>query len=62
MEDLEKGKEVYVPSDGTILPRTTVEFKDGETVFDVLKRACASKIFNLSMNILQCMEVIIYRE
>ncbi len=47
MEDLKDGKEVYVPSDGTILPRTTVEFKDGETVFDVLKRACASKNIQL---------------
>ena len=47
MGDLKEGKVAYVPSDGTILPSTTVEFKDGETVFDVLKRACASKNIQL---------------
>lgn len=43
MGDLKAGKEVYVPSNGVILPTTTVEFTDGETVFEVLRRACASK-------------------
>ncbi|MCM1273549.1 MAG: DUF4430 domain-containing protein [Clostridium sp.] len=38
--DLVVGKEIYVPSDGVILRTVTVEFKDGETVFDVLKRTC----------------------
>lgn len=34
------GKEAYVPSDGMILPVSKVAFTQGETVFDVLKRAC----------------------
>ena len=40
MSDLTKGKEKYVPSNGVILAASTVEFRDGESVFDVLKRAC----------------------
>ncbi len=43
MKDLEKGLDVYVPDDGTILPTTTVTFTPGETVFDVLKRICEEK-------------------
>ncbi len=39
-KDLTKGKERYVPDNGVILAASTVEFKDGESVFDVLKRAC----------------------
>ena len=31
-----------VPSSGTILSTTTVEFTDGETVYDVLQRVCQS--------------------
>lgn len=38
MGDLTDGKEVLVPSDGIILPRTEVEFYEGESVFDVLQR------------------------
>lgn len=38
MGDLADGKEVLVPSDGIILPRTEVVFYDGESVFDVLQR------------------------
>ena len=40
MDDLDPGKDSYVPADGTILAAVTVSFTDGETVFDVLKRAC----------------------
>lgn len=43
MDKLTSGKEGYVPSDGTILRKTTVGFNEGETVFDVLQRACNSK-------------------
>lgn len=39
--DLAPGKSAFVPVDGTVLAATTVEFSDGETVFDVLSRACA---------------------
>lgn len=41
MDDLEAGKDRYVPSNGIILAASTVEFTEGETVFDVLKRACS---------------------
>jgi len=40
MDWLVKGKEAYVPANGTILARSRIQFVDGETVFDVLKRAC----------------------
>ena len=40
MDELATGKDSYVPADGTVLAATTVSFTDGETVFDVLKRAC----------------------
>lgn len=39
-EDLETSKASYVPENGCILPNVTVEFKKGETVFDVLNRVC----------------------
>lgn len=38
MKDLTPGKEQYVPQNGVLLKATTVEFIQGETVFDVLKR------------------------
>lgn len=37
-DDLNKKKKDYVPKDGWILKKQTVEFEEGETVFDVLKR------------------------
>lgn len=40
MENLEPGKNAYVPANGVILATSTIGFVDGETVFDVLKRAC----------------------
>lgn len=43
MENLEPGLEGYVPSNGTILRKTTVGFNEGETVFDVLNRICKAK-------------------
>lgn len=42
MENLEPGLEGYVPSNGTILSTTRMAFTEGETVFDVLNRACSS--------------------
>lgn len=38
MDNLAEGKDVLVPADGIILPRTEVTFYDGESVFDVLQR------------------------
>jgi len=40
MGELTPGKNIYVPSDGIILAVSHVAFTDGETVYDVLKRAC----------------------
>lgn len=40
MENLDDGKEAYVPANGTILATSSVEFEEGETVFDVLNRVC----------------------
>ena len=37
MGDLREGLAGYVPSNGVILKKTTVELYDGETVFEVLK-------------------------
>lgn len=41
LDDLKTGKEAYVPESGIILGTTTVEFTEGETAFDVLKRVCS---------------------
>lgn len=41
MDQLSAGKEGYVPSNGVILATSAVEFSEGETVFEVLKRACS---------------------
>ena len=41
MENLDPGKAEFVPDDGWIL-YAEMEFTDGETVFDVLKRACTN--------------------
>ena len=47
MSDLDPTKAGYVPSSGCILPVITVEFTKGETVFDVLARAC--KQYNIQI-------------
>lgn len=39
-DNLNPDKAAYVPNDGVILPTVTVSFTEGETVFDVLRRAC----------------------
>lgn len=43
MKDLTPGKEGLIPSDGYILHKTMVTFKDGESVFDVLLRVTREK-------------------
>ena len=40
MDHLAAGKDRYVPSSGIILGTTAVEFRDGETAYDVTRRAC----------------------
>ena len=37
---LDPEKKPYIPQDGIVLPVTTVEFSEGETVFEVLQRVC----------------------
>lgn len=38
LDELTEGKAALVPADGVLLAETTVEFEDGETVFDVFRR------------------------
>lgn len=42
MHLLEPGKMEFVPDSGVILYPVTVQFTEGETVFDILKRTCAA--------------------
>jgi hypothetical protein len=42
MDNLDASKAGYVPSSGTILSTTTVSISDGDSVYDVLKRACSA--------------------
>ena len=48
LEDLTADKEQYVPDNGIILDVSQVEFLEGESVYDVLKRACVHSGINLS--------------
>lgn len=41
MDNLKFGKNQYVPSSGVILAKSKISFDDGDTVFDVLKKACS---------------------
>ncbi len=41
MGDLREGKSAYVPLNGVILAASTLEFTEGDTVFDVLQNACS---------------------
>lgn len=47
MEDLKKGKEYFVPSDGVIFAVRDINIREGETVFDLLKRLCADNDIQL---------------
>ena len=40
MDKLKEGHEGFVPKNGIILQRKKYTFKDGETVFDILQKAC----------------------
>lgn len=37
---LKAGKEYFVPDSGVIFPKTEIDISDGDTVFDILKKAC----------------------
>lgn len=41
LSKLDAGLDRFVPANGIILATSTIGFNDGETVFDVLKRACS---------------------
>lgn len=43
MDKLDRDKKDLVPKDGWILKPITVEFEEGETVFDLLKRICMDR-------------------
>ncbi len=47
MDELEEGKEYFVPSDGVIFSSSSVSLKEDETVFDVLKRICSQNNIQL---------------
>ena len=47
LENLDPDKLELIPSDGVILPPTTVTFYEGESVFDVLQRVC--KEYNIHL-------------
>ena len=48
MDDLTEGKEVLVPDDGILFPRTAVTFYEGESVFDVLQREMRNNRIHMS--------------
>ena len=49
-ENLDPAKAPYVPDNGVILREVTVEFEEGETVFDVLNRACKQYNIPIELN------------
>lgn len=44
LSSLKKGKEAFVPKSGIILDKAEVGFQNGESAFDVLKRACRENV------------------
>ena len=44
LSSLKKGKEAFVPKSGVILDQTEVSFQNGESAFDVMKRACSENV------------------
>ncbi len=42
MSKLKAGKDRYVPANGVILATSKVEFNEGDTAYDVTKRACSA--------------------
>ena len=43
-DNLKKSKSQFVPKSGYILKKVSVEFKKGETAFDILKRGCKENV------------------
>lgn len=48
MDELKETKKEFVPADGWILTETEMDFKGGETAFDVLKQICGEKGIHLA--------------
>lgn len=44
VNNLKKSKRQFVPKSGYILKKVSVEFKKGETAFDILKRGCKENV------------------
>lgn len=42
MDNLKSGREKYIPSNGIILSTSTIEFRSGENVYDILKRSASA--------------------
>lgn len=40
LEAVPEGKENYIPANGIVLEKTDISFQEGDTVFDVLCKAC----------------------
>lgn len=51
MDKLDEDDRELVPHDGWILSPVTVDFEDGDTVFDVLKRECKSRGIHMEFSI-----------
>ncbi len=49
-KEVADAKKPLVPSDGVILPATTVSFSEGESVFDVLQRVCRENGIHMESN------------
>lgn len=50
INNLTEGKEEFVPADGMILAPSTIEFEEGETVHDILKRVCKEAGIHMESN------------
>lgn len=44
IDNLKSSKKNFVPSDGIIIENIAVSVKDGENVFDIIKRACSENV------------------
>ena len=55
-DNLNEEKAPFVPKDGTILPKTRVSFKEGDTVFEVLNKVCEAADIQIEYSIPPCMK------
>lgn len=50
MDKLDNSKKELIPSDGCILQEISVEYSEGESAFDVLKRTCTERKIHLEFS------------